>query len=90
MSVNDPILRPATGQTFLGPEQRAEAWERLGSEQFDVVVMRPFRIVTVVVLGDRVVERFFDGRLVRPPTVGGPGGANRNGATSGLTTGRAA
>ena len=39
MSVNDPVLRPATGQTFLGPQQRAEAWQRLGAEQFDVVVI---------------------------------------------------
>src|ERR1700736_4775697 len=30
---------PGNGQTFLGPEQRAVAWERLGSEQFDVVVI---------------------------------------------------
>nr|WP_090345981.1 glycerol-3-phosphate dehydrogenase/oxidase [Mycolicibacterium malmesburyense]CRL78556.1 glycerol-3-phosphate dehydrogenase [Mycolicibacterium malmesburyense] len=35
--MSDPI--PANGQTLLGPEQRAEAWERLGSEQFDVVVI---------------------------------------------------
>ncbi|OBI83040.1 glycerol-3-phosphate dehydrogenase/oxidase [Mycobacterium sp. E740] len=35
--MSDPI--PANGQTFLGPQQRAEAWERLGSEQFDVVVI---------------------------------------------------
>jgi glycerol-3-phosphate dehydrogenase len=36
--VSDPI-----GQfwptSYLGPEQRASAWERLGSEQFDVVVI---------------------------------------------------
>ena len=37
--MSDPILRPGNGQTFLGPSQRAEAWERLGSEQFDVVVI---------------------------------------------------
>jgi glycerol-3-phosphate dehydrogenase len=37
--VNDPILRPGTGQTFLGPSERAQAWECLGSEQFDVVVV---------------------------------------------------
>jgi glycerol-3-phosphate dehydrogenase len=37
--VNDPILRPGSGQTFLGPAQREEAWQRLGSEQFDVVVI---------------------------------------------------
>jgi glycerol-3-phosphate dehydrogenase len=30
---------PGNGQTFLGPRQRAVAWERLGSEQFDVVVI---------------------------------------------------
>ena len=35
--MSDPI--PANGQTLLGPEQRADAWERLGSEQFDVVVV---------------------------------------------------
>ena len=35
----DPIPAPGKGQTFLGPEQRAQAWERLGSEQFDVVVI---------------------------------------------------
>lgn len=29
----------AHGHTFLGPEQRLLAWERLGSEQFDVVVV---------------------------------------------------
>jgi glycerol-3-phosphate dehydrogenase len=37
--MSDPILRPGTGQTFLGPTERARAWERLGSEQFDVVVV---------------------------------------------------
>ena len=37
--MSDPILRPGGCQTFLGPSQRAEAWERLGSEQFDVVVI---------------------------------------------------
>ncbi|WP_445169126.1 glycerol-3-phosphate dehydrogenase/oxidase [Mycolicibacterium sp. Dal123E01] len=37
--MSDPILRPGTGQTFLGPSERARAWERLGSEQFDVVVV---------------------------------------------------
>jgi len=37
--VSDPILRPGTGQTFLGPSQRAQAWQRLGAEQFDVVVI---------------------------------------------------
>jgi glycerol-3-phosphate dehydrogenase len=35
--VSDPI--PSNGQTLLGPEQRAEAWQRLGAEQFDVVVI---------------------------------------------------
>ena len=30
---------PGNGQTFLGPRERAVAWERLGSEQFDVVVI---------------------------------------------------
>ncbi|WP_319431100.1 glycerol-3-phosphate dehydrogenase/oxidase [Mycobacterium sp. RTGN5] len=37
--MSDPILRPGTGQTFLGPSERARAWERLGGEQFDVVVV---------------------------------------------------
>jgi glycerol-3-phosphate dehydrogenase len=37
--MSDPILRPGSGQTFLGPTQRAEAWERLGSELFDVIVI---------------------------------------------------
>lgn len=37
--MSDPIQRPGTGQTFLGPSQRAQAWERLGSEQFDVIVI---------------------------------------------------
>ena len=35
--MSDPI--PANGQTLMGAQQRAEAWERLGSEQFDVVVI---------------------------------------------------
>jgi glycerol-3-phosphate dehydrogenase len=35
--VSEPI--PANGTTLLSPEQRAQAWERLGSEQFDVVVI---------------------------------------------------
>jgi glycerol-3-phosphate dehydrogenase len=35
----DPIPGPGNGQTLLGPEWRAQAWERLGSEQFDVVVI---------------------------------------------------
>jgi glycerol-3-phosphate dehydrogenase len=30
---------PGNGQTLLGPQERAAAWERLGSEQFDVVVI---------------------------------------------------
>ena len=37
--MSDPIPGPGNGQTFLGPEQRKQAWERLGSEQFDVVVI---------------------------------------------------
>ena len=41
--MSDPIRVPASEHTrpgsFLGPEQRATAWERLGSEQFDVVVI---------------------------------------------------
>ena len=41
--MSEPIRVPASAQTrpgsFLGPEQRAAAWERLGSEQFDVVVI---------------------------------------------------
>ncbi|HWF68450.1 MAG TPA: glycerol-3-phosphate dehydrogenase/oxidase [Mycobacterium sp.] len=41
--MSDPIRVPGSEQTrpgsFLGPEQRASAWERLGSEQFDVVVI---------------------------------------------------
>jgi len=41
--VSDPIRGPGGGQFWpvstLGPEQRAAAWERLGSEQFDVVVI---------------------------------------------------
>ena len=34
-----PIPGPGNGQTLLGPDQRAAAWVRLGSEQFDVVVI---------------------------------------------------
>ena len=34
-----PIPAPGNGQTFLSPQQRAAAWERLGSEQLDVVVI---------------------------------------------------
>ncbi len=37
--VTDPISAPGDGQTFLGPQHRAQAWQRLGSEQFDVVVI---------------------------------------------------
>ena len=41
--MSDPIRVAGSEQTrpgsFLGPEQRASAWERLGSEQFDVVVI---------------------------------------------------
>ena len=37
--MSDPIPATGTGQTLLGPEQREQAWERLGSEQFDVVVI---------------------------------------------------
>jgi len=37
--MSDPFLKPGSGQTLLGPAQRAESWERLGSEQFDVVVI---------------------------------------------------
>ncbi len=38
--MSDPTpATTGTGQTPLGPEQRKEAWERLGSEQFDVVVI---------------------------------------------------
>ena len=35
--MSDPTT--ANGPTLLGPEQRRQAWERLGSEQFDVVVI---------------------------------------------------
>jgi len=37
--VSDPILATGTGRTLLSPEQRAVAWRRLGTEQFDVVVI---------------------------------------------------
>jgi glycerol-3-phosphate dehydrogenase len=41
--VIDSIRVPGSGQarlgSFLGPEQRASAWRRLGDEQFDVVVI---------------------------------------------------
>ena len=35
--MSDPIT--VNGETLLSPEQREQAWERLGSEQFDVVVI---------------------------------------------------
>src|ERR1700758_1050954 len=38
-SVTEAAPAPGSGQTFLGPRQRRVAWERLGSEQFDVVVI---------------------------------------------------
>ncbi|MCV7001456.1 glycerol-3-phosphate dehydrogenase/oxidase [Mycolicibacterium alvei] len=37
--MTDPISAPGDGQTFLGPQHRAQAWQRLGHEQFDVVVI---------------------------------------------------
>jgi glycerol-3-phosphate dehydrogenase len=37
--VNDAAPAPGNGQTYLGARERAIAWERLGSEQFDVVVI---------------------------------------------------
>ena len=37
--MTDPISAPGDGQTFLGPQHRAQAWQRLGSDQFDVVVV---------------------------------------------------
>jgi glycerol-3-phosphate dehydrogenase len=37
--VSDAAPAPGRGPTFLGPRERAVAWERLGSEQFDVVVI---------------------------------------------------
>jgi len=41
--VSNPIQAPESAQTWaassLGPRQRALAWERLGAEQFDVVVI---------------------------------------------------
>jgi glycerol-3-phosphate dehydrogenase len=37
--LSDAAPAPGNGQTFLGPTERALAWERLGSEQFDVVVI---------------------------------------------------
>ncbi|MEN3320168.1 MAG: glycerol-3-phosphate dehydrogenase [Mycobacterium sp.] len=35
--MSDPIS--VNGETLLGPQQRQQAWQRLGSEQFDVVVI---------------------------------------------------
>jgi glycerol-3-phosphate dehydrogenase len=37
--VSDPIPGPGNGQTLLSPAQRDSAWNRLGSEQFDVIVI---------------------------------------------------
>ena len=41
--MSNPIQAPQSAQTWaassLGPRQRALAWERLGAEQFDVVVI---------------------------------------------------
>ena len=37
--MTDPIPATGNGQTLLDPQQREAAWERLGSEQFDVVVI---------------------------------------------------
>ena len=41
--MSDPIHGPGSGQfwptSFLGPDQRAAAWKRLATEQFDVVVI---------------------------------------------------
>ncbi len=41
--MSNPIQAPRSAQTWaassLGPRQRALAWERLGTEQFDVVVI---------------------------------------------------
>jgi glycerol-3-phosphate dehydrogenase len=37
--VSDPIPGPGNGQTLLSPGQRDTAWKRLGSEQFDVIVI---------------------------------------------------
>jgi len=37
--VSDPIPGPGNGQTLLSPVQRDTAWNRLGSEQFDVIVI---------------------------------------------------
>ncbi len=37
--MSDPIPGPGNGQTLLSPAQRDSAWNRLGSEQFDVIVI---------------------------------------------------
>jgi glycerol-3-phosphate dehydrogenase len=37
--VSDPIPGPGNGQTLLSPEDRTVAWNRLGEEQFDVIVI---------------------------------------------------
>ncbi|MUL67725.1 glycerol-3-phosphate dehydrogenase [Mycobacterium sp. CBMA 234] len=37
--MSDPIPGPGNGQTLLGPDQRETAWNRLGAEQFDVIVI---------------------------------------------------
>ncbi|MDI3314781.1 MAG: glycerol-3-phosphate dehydrogenase/oxidase [Mycobacterium sp.] len=37
--IRPPGYAPAWPASFLGPSQRASAWERLGTEQFDVVVI---------------------------------------------------
>jgi glycerol-3-phosphate dehydrogenase len=37
--VSDPIRAPGETPSVLGPQQRAAAWQRLGAEQFDVVVI---------------------------------------------------
>ncbi|MEZ0050386.1 glycerol-3-phosphate dehydrogenase [Mycobacterium sp. MAA66] len=37
--MSDPIPGPGNGQTLLSPEDRTVAWNRLGEEQFDVIVI---------------------------------------------------
>ncbi len=37
--MSDPIPGPGNGQTLLSPAQRDTAWNRLGAEQFDVIVI---------------------------------------------------
>jgi glycerol-3-phosphate dehydrogenase len=37
--VSDPIPGPGNGQALLSPADREAAWNRLGSEQFDVIVI---------------------------------------------------